>query len=57
VLGWDAGGIVSEVGPDVAQFKVGDEVYSAGSIVRPGTNAEFHLVDARIVGRKSSSLS
>ncbi|BDA15878.1 zinc-binding alcohol dehydrogenase family protein [Aeromonas caviae] len=56
VLGWDAAGIVQEVGPDVTQFAVGDEVYYAGSLIRPGTNAEFHLVDARIVGRKSASL-
>lgn len=57
VLGWDAAGIVQEVGPDVTQFAVGDEVYYAGSLIRPGTNAEFHLVDARIVGHKPASLS
>ncbi len=56
MLGWDAAGIVQEVGPDVTQFAVGDEVYYAGSLIRPGTNAEFHLVDARIVGRKPASL-
>ena len=56
VLGWDAAGIVREVGPDVTQFELGDEVYYAGSLIRPGTNAEFHLVDARIVGRKPASL-
>ena len=56
VLGWDASGIVREVGPDVTQFQPGDEVYYAGSITRPGTNVEFHLVDARIVGRKPASL-
>ena len=56
VLRWDAAGIVQEVGPDVTQFAVGDEVYYAGSLIRPGTNAEFHLVDARIVGRKPASL-
>ena len=56
VLGWDAAGIVREIGPDVTQFAVGDEVYYAGSLIRSGTNAEFHLVDARIAGRKPSSL-
>ena len=56
VLGWDAAGIVQEVGTDVTQFAVGDEVYYAGALIRPGTNAEFHLVDARIVGRKPASL-
>jgi zinc-binding alcohol dehydrogenase family protein len=40
----------------VTLFKAGDEVWYAGSIIRPGTNAEFHLVDERIVGRKPKSL-
>ncbi|NYE25043.1 zinc-binding alcohol dehydrogenase family protein [Pigmentiphaga litoralis] len=57
VLGWDAVGIVEAVGPDVTLFKAGDAVYYAGSIARPGANAEFHLVDERIVGRKPSTLS
>src|SRR5579859_8057490 len=52
VLGWDAAGIVVEAGPQTSMFRVGDEVFYAGSIMRPGTNAEFHLVDERIVGRK-----
>ena len=56
VLGWDAAGTVTAVGPDVTLFKVGDAVYYAGSIVRPGANSEFHLVDERIVGRKPASL-
>ncbi|WP_421938102.1 zinc-binding alcohol dehydrogenase family protein [Phenylobacterium sp.] len=56
VLGWDAAGIVREVGPDVTQFTAGDEVYYAGSLIRSGANAQFHLVDARIVGRKPASL-
>jgi zinc-binding alcohol dehydrogenase family protein len=55
-LGYDAAGVVAEVGPDVTLFKVGDEVYYAGVINRPGTNAEFHLVDERIVGQKPKSL-
>jgi zinc-binding alcohol dehydrogenase family protein len=57
ILGYDAAGIVDAVGPDVSLFKAGDEVYYAGSIQRQGTNAEFHLVDERIVGRKPKTLS
>ena len=57
VLGYDAAGVVDAVGPEVKLFKPGDEVFYAGSIARPGTNAEFHLVDERIVGRKPKSLS
>jgi NADPH:quinone reductase len=57
ILGFDAVGIVREVGSDVSLFKVGDEVWYAGAIDRPGSNSEFHLVDERIVGRKPGSLS
>ena len=57
VLGWDASGIVEAVGPDVTLFKPGDEVYYAGDLTRSGSNAEFQLVDERIVGMKPKSLS
>lgn len=57
VLGWDASGVVQAVGPDATLFKVGEEVYYAGDITRPGSNAEFQLVDERIVGHKPKSLS
>ncbi|TDV17259.1 zinc-binding alcohol dehydrogenase family protein [Paraburkholderia caballeronis] len=56
VLGWDAAGTVAAVGPDVTLFKVGDPVFYAGSITRPGSNSEYQLVDERIVGRKPQSL-
>jgi NADPH2:quinone reductase len=56
ILGYDATGVVAAVGPGVTLFKAGDEVWYAGSIIRPGTNSEFHLVDERIVGRKPRSL-
>ncbi|PTQ63881.1 zinc-binding alcohol dehydrogenase family protein [Sphingomonas sp. PP-CE-3G-477] len=56
VLGWDASGIVVAIGPDVTGFAVGDEVFYAGAIDRPGTNSEYHLVDERIVGHKPKSL-
>lgn len=56
VLGYDAAGIVSAVGPEVSLFKPGDEVFYAGSIARSGTNSELHLVDERIVGKKPRSL-
>lgn len=56
VLGWDAAGVVEAVGPEVTGFRAGDEVYYAGTIGRSGTNAEFHLVDERIVARKPASL-
>lgn len=57
VLGYDAAGTVAAVGSGVTLFKPGDEVWYAGSNVRPGTDSEFHLVDERIVGRKPTTLS
>jgi zinc-binding alcohol dehydrogenase family protein len=56
VLGWDAAGVVRAVGSGVTLFKAGDEVFYAGSITRPGSNSELHLVDERIVGAKPGSL-
>ena len=56
ILGYDATGVVAAAGPGATLFKAGDEVWYAGSIIRPGTNSEFHLVDERIVGRKPRSL-
>ncbi|WP_296183862.1 zinc-binding alcohol dehydrogenase family protein [Pseudomonas sp. UBA1879] len=56
VVGWDAVGVVREIGSDVTLFKAGDEVFYAGSIARPGNYSEFHLVDERIVGHKPKSI-
>ena len=57
VLGWDASGVVRAVGEKVTLFKPGDRVMYAGSLLRPGTNSELHLVDERIVGPMPTSLS
>ncbi|MFM9926078.1 zinc-binding alcohol dehydrogenase family protein [Variovorax sp. H27-G14] len=56
VLGWDVVGIVEAIGGEVKNFKVGDRVYYAGSIVRPGANSELHAVDERIAAIAPKSL-
>lgn len=56
VLGYDAAGVVVEVGSEVELFAVGDEVYYAGHLMRQGSDAELHAVDERLVGRKPSTL-
>lgn len=56
VLGWDAVGVVEAVGPGVIHFSVGDRVYYAGAINRPGANSELHAVDERIVAKAPASL-
>lgn len=57
VIGWDAAGIVKEVGEKVTLFKVGDEVWYAGDLTRQGSYAQYQPVDERIVGIKPKSLS
>ena len=56
VLGYDAAGVVVATGADVQHFQVGDAVFHAGDISRPGSNSALQLVDERIAGRKPSSL-
>ena len=57
VLGWDAAGEVMGVGDAVTLFKVGDLVYYAGDVTRSGCNAEYQVIDERIVGHKPRSLN
>lgn len=57
VLGWDAAGEVVEAGLNCSLFKIGDKVYHAGEIGRPGCNSEYQLIDERLVGHMPKSLS
>ena len=56
MLGYDAAGVVEAVGEHVTLFQPGDEVYYAGDVTRSGSNAQFQLVDERLVGRKPTTL-
>lgn len=56
VLGFDAAGIVEAVGDQCDLFEKGDPVYYAGDVTRPGSNAEYQLIDERIVGKRPGSL-
>lgn len=57
ILGFDAAGTVVATGDDVELFAVGDEVYYAGALDRPGTNQTLHTVDERLVGHKPHTLT
>jgi NADPH:quinone reductase len=60
VLGADVSGVVEEVGPGVADFAAGDEVYYTPEVFGPRSNgayAEYHAAPADIVARKPASLS
>jgi NADPH2:quinone reductase len=57
ILGFDAAGTVVATGAAVTRFGAGDDVFYAGDITRPGSNAELQAVDERIVGRKPTTLT
>ncbi|HOY12043.1 MAG TPA: zinc-binding alcohol dehydrogenase family protein [Saprospiraceae bacterium] len=57
IIGWDAVGTVEAVGSAVSLFKVGDKVYYAGDLNKPGCNAAYQSIDERIVGKKPATLS
>ena len=57
VAGWDAAGVVVAKGDLAEAFQIGDAVYYAGDLTRAGTNSEYHLVDARLLGKKPANLS
>lgn len=56
VIGYDACGTITAVGDAVSTYQVGDDVFYAGDMTRPGTNSEFHAVDERIIGKKPATL-
>lgn len=59
VVGYDASGVVEEVGPGATGFSPGDEVYYMDEIFgNPlGTYAEYNAVPARIVAHKPRGLT
>jgi NADPH:quinone reductase len=57
IIGWDAVGVVEAVGENVSLFNIGDEVFYAGDITKQGSNAEYQVIDERIVGKKPKTLT
>lgn len=59
ILGYDASGIVEEIGPGVSAFRPGDEVYYTPEIFgnQHGSYAEFNVASASILARKPAGLS
>jgi len=57
VIGWDAVGEIVAIGEAATLFKPGDIVFYAGDLNRQGSNAEYQLVDERLVAHKPKNLS
>ena len=56
-LGWDAAGVVAEVGREVTGFEVGDAVYGEPNFPGDGSYAEYCAAKASQFARKPQSLS
>jgi len=56
-IGYDAAGVITEVGEDVNAFKVGDEVYTRLPEVSRGAWSEYVRCDERYITLKPKNLS
>ncbi len=59
ILGWDASGVVEEIGHEVSRLRVGDDVfaYCRLPVVHNGSYAEYLALPADIVTKKPERLS
>ena len=58
IIGHDVSGVIDQIGSDVTEFSVGDEVYYTSRIFGgPGSYAEYHVADVDIVARKPVNMS
>jgi NADPH:quinone reductase-like Zn-dependent oxidoreductase len=56
IVGWDVSGVVESVGPDVTQWKAGDEVFGRPDPARNGAYAEYIAVREGEIARKPARL-
>ncbi|MBN8236130.1 NADP-dependent oxidoreductase [Halobacillus kuroshimensis] len=49
ILGWDAAGVITEVGEDVKDFSPGDRVFARPDTTRFGTYAQYTAVDEHLL--------
>ncbi|MCG7381631.1 NADP-dependent oxidoreductase [Paenibacillus sp. ACRRY] len=57
ILGWDAAGVITEIGSNVSKWKVGDRVFSRPETTRFGTYAEYTAVDEHLLAKLPDSIS
>jgi|TARA_R110000737_G_scaffold104095_1_gene137265 NADPH:quinone reductase-like Zn-dependent oxidoreductase len=56
-IGFDVSGVVTEIGDDVTDFEIGDEVYSRVPQEQMGTLTEYASVRSDVVAKKPASIS
>lgn len=57
ILGWDAAGVIAEVGKNVKHYSVGDRVFARPATTRQGTYAEFVPVEMELLAHMPESMS
>ena len=57
ILGWDAAGVIVEVGSNVTDFKVGDRVFTRPATTNRGTYAEYLSVDSNLLAEMPEEMS
>lgn len=57
ILGWDVAGVIEEVGEDVTQWKIGDQVFARPATTRFGTYADHTIIDADLLVKIPANVS
>ena len=57
ILGWDAAGIITDVGSQVTNFQVGDHVFARPATTANGTYAEYTAIDEDLLAKMPENLS
>ncbi|WP_053218706.1 NADP-dependent oxidoreductase [Virgibacillus senegalensis] len=57
ILGWDAAGVVKEIGSEVTHFQPGDHVFARPATTRNGTYAEYTAIDEKLLAKMPENVS
>ncbi|KYG34417.1 NADP-dependent oxidoreductase [Alkalihalobacillus trypoxylicola] len=57
ILGWDVAGVITDIGSNVTDWKVGDRVFSRPETTRLGSYAEYIAVDEHLLAKIPDSIS
>lgn len=57
ILGWDAAGVITEIGEQVSGWKKGDRIFARPATTRFGSYAEYTLVDDHLLARIPENIS